>query len=96
MLHTGRRACRAASQVPVTFVAFDLFNLDGQDLIALSLVERRRLVDDLYLVGPARVTNSWHRDDGDNLFTVCAELGHEGVAAKRLDAPDLPGRRTRS
>jgi ATP-dependent DNA ligase len=27
---------------------------------------------------------------------VCCELGHDGVLAKRLDAPYLPGRRTRT
>jgi bifunctional non-homologous end joining protein LigD len=32
MLHTGRMARWAASQVPVTFMAFDLLHLDGQDL----------------------------------------------------------------
>jgi ATP-dependent DNA ligase len=29
------------------------------------------------------------------VFQVAEELGHEGVVAKRLDAPYLPGKRTR-
>ena len=95
MMHTGRMARWAASQVPVTFVAFDVLHLDGQDLTGLSLVERKRRLDDLHLVGPAWATNGWYPSDGDTLFQVCVELGHEGVVAKRLDAPYLPGRRTR-
>ena len=91
MLHTGRMARWAASQVPVTFVAFDLLHLDGQDLTGLPLVERKRQLDELHLVGPAWATNGWYQGDGDSLFQVCAELGHEGVVAKRLDAPYLPG-----
>jgi ATP-dependent DNA ligase len=38
----------------------------------------------------------WGEDDGDPLFQVCSELGHEGVVAKRLDAPYLPGIRSRT
>jgi hypothetical protein len=34
--------------------------------------------------------------DGDTLFAVSAQHGHEGVVAKRLDSPYLPGRRSRS
>ena len=96
MMHTGRMAGWAARQVPVTFVAFDLLHIDGQDLTGLPLVERKQLLDELGLVGPAWVTNGWHPGDGDLLFQVCSELGHEGVVAKRLDAPYLPGKRTRS
>src|SRR5204863_10081988 len=82
MLHTGRMARWAASQVPVTFVAFDLLHLDGQDLTGHPLVERKRVLDELHLVGPAWITNGWYPGDGGNLFTVCVELGYEGVVAK--------------
>ena len=69
MMHTGRMARWAASsQVPVTFVAFDLLHLDGQDLTGLPLVERKRLLDELHLVGPAWATNGWYPGDGDTLF----------------------------
>jgi ATP-dependent DNA ligase len=30
------------------------------------------------------------------VFQVASDLGHEGVVAKRLDAPYLPGRRVRT
>jgi bifunctional non-homologous end joining protein LigD len=96
MMHTGRTARWAAGQVPVTFVAFDLLHRDGEDLTRLPLAERKRGLDELDLVGPAWATSGWHPGDGDTLFQVCAELGHEGVVAKRLDAPYLPGRRTRT
>jgi bifunctional non-homologous end joining protein LigD len=94
MLHTGRMARWAAGQVPVTFVAFVLLHLDGQDLTGLPLVERKRTLDELHVVGPAWATNGWHV--GDTLFQVCTELGHEGVVAKRLDAPYLPGVRSQT
>jgi hypothetical protein len=90
MLHTGRMARWAAANVPVTFVAFDLLYFDGQDLTGRRLVERKRLLNDLALVGPAWASNGWY-PEGDTLFEVCIQQGHEGVVAKRLDSVYLPG-----
>ena len=96
MQHTGRTARWAATQVPVTFVVFDLLHLDGEDLTGQPLLERKRLLDDLRLVGPAWATNTWYPDTGDALFEVAVQQGHEGVVAKRLDSAYLPGVRART
>jgi bifunctional non-homologous end joining protein LigD len=96
MLHSGRLAGWAATQTRVIFVTFDLLHLDGQDLTGLPLVERKRWLDELGVVGPAWATNGWYPGDGDTLFQVCSDLGREGVVAKRLDAPYLPGIRSRT
>jgi bifunctional non-homologous end joining protein LigD len=93
--HTGRMAHWAATEVAVTFVAFDLLHLDGEDLTGRPLLERKHLLDELHLVGPAWATNGWHTGDGDALFDVCVELGHEGVVAKRLDSTYSSGKRSR-
>jgi bifunctional non-homologous end joining protein LigD len=95
MAHTGCHARWAAARVPVTFVAFDLLHLDGQDLYARPLAERKILLAGLRLIGPAWAKNGWYCE-GDTLFDVCAEHGHEGVVAKRLDSPYLTGRRSRA
>jgi bifunctional non-homologous end joining protein LigD len=92
LAHTGRMARWAAREVPVTFVAFDLLHLDGEDLTCRPLVERKQLLDELQLVGPSWAVNGWYQD-GETLFEVVSQLGHEGVVAKRLDSPYLPGRR---
>jgi hypothetical protein len=68
MAHTGRHARSAATQVPVTFVAFDLVHLAGEDL-AGRWSERKVMLDGLRLVGPAWATNGWYCD-GDALFAV--------------------------
>jgi hypothetical protein len=46
--------------VPVTFVTFDLLHLDGEDLTARPLAERKRLLDGLQLLGPAWAANGWY------------------------------------
>jgi bifunctional non-homologous end joining protein LigD len=65
MSYTGRHARWAATQIPVTFVAFDLLHLDCQDLTSAPLVERKQLLDDLHLVGPAWAVNGWHSGEGE-------------------------------
>jgi hypothetical protein len=77
----------AAGEVPVTVVAFDLLHLDRRDLTGVPLMERKRLLDELDLLGPAWTVNGWYPGDGEALFQVCTELGHEGAVAKRLDTP---------
>jgi bifunctional non-homologous end joining protein LigD len=43
MMHTGRMARWAARELPVTFVAFDLLHLDGEDLSQTVDSDRRRI-----------------------------------------------------
>jgi bifunctional non-homologous end joining protein LigD len=52
--HTGRMARWASREVPVTFVTFDLLYLTGEDICGRPLVERKRLLDDLHLMGRGR------------------------------------------
>jgi bifunctional non-homologous end joining protein LigD len=70
MLHTVWIARWAANEVPVTFVAFDVLHLHCQHLTGLPLVERKRMLDGLSLVGPAWAINGWNVGDGDSLFGV--------------------------
>jgi bifunctional non-homologous end joining protein LigD len=65
-------------------------------LTGVPLVDRKRLLDELHFLGPASITDGWYPGEGDTLFQVGVGLGHEGVVAKRLDAPYLPGKRVRT
>jgi ATP-dependent DNA ligase len=51
----------AARELPVTFVAFFL-HLDGEDLTSRPLLERKRLLDELQLVGPSWAVNGCYHD----------------------------------
>jgi mannose-6-phosphate isomerase-like protein (cupin superfamily) len=42
--------------------------LDGQDLTDRPLVDRKRLLDGLHLMGPAWITNGWYPGEGATLF----------------------------
>ena len=88
-------ARRRAGEVPVTYVVFDLLHLDGHDLTALPLADRRRLLEQMLEPSVSWRCSPVH-DDGATLLAVAQERGLEGVVAKRADSPYEPGKRTRS
>jgi bifunctional non-homologous end joining protein LigD len=80
------------SEIPLTFVAFDLLSLDGRELMHEPYRERRRILEGLGLEGPRwRVPEAF--DDGPALWEAVWEHGLEGVVAKRLHERYLPGER---
>ncbi len=89
-------ARRRAADVPVELVVFDLLRLGGRDVIDLGWRDRRRLLDQLADDLPPGTGVAQVFDDGPALVEVCEQRGLEGVVAKRVDAPYVPGGRTRS
>ena len=73
---------------------FDLLYLDGHTTMGLPYRERRALLEELELNGPAWQTPAYHPGEGRELLAAAAEQHLEGVVAKRLDSPYRPGRRT--
>ena len=95
-LTSGSEIRRPARAVPVTYMIFDLLYLDGQLTAALPYRERRELLEALELNGPAWQTPANHLGSGREFLAVTAEHHLEGVVAKRLDSPYLPGARSRN
>jgi bifunctional non-homologous end joining protein LigD len=86
------RAAKLAVTVPATYMIFDLLEHDGTDLTALPYADRRARLDALGLGGPSwMVPPSF--TDGPATDAAARENGLEGVLAKRLDGPYLPGLR---
>ena len=84
-----------AGQTPVTYLVFDLLQLDGRPLLDLPYSERRSLLDGLGLSGPYWQTPpSFPGEDVQDVLAVSKEHGMEGVVAKRLDSVYVPGIRT--
>jgi bifunctional non-homologous end joining protein LigD len=82
---------------PLTFFAFDLLELDGKDLTGLGLVERKAKLETLLgkLDRTSPVQYSAHvTGNGQKVFDAVAREGHEGIIAKKADAP-YRGERTR-
>jgi bifunctional non-homologous end joining protein LigD len=85
---------RRAKQVPVTYMVFDLLYAEGRTTMELTYEERRSRLEALELEGPNWQTPSYHRGEGKALLDASRERGLEGIVAKRLDSPYLPGKRT--
>ena len=82
---------------PVTYLMFDLLQLDGRPLLDEDYRSRRARLESLGLAGRYWQTPpSFPGEDFPAVQRVSVEHGMEGVVAKRLDARYLPGTRTDS
>jgi bifunctional non-homologous end joining protein LigD len=83
-----------AGHNPVTYLVFDLLQLDGRPLLDLAYRYRRALLDELALAGPNWQTPpTFPGADFEAVRAVSAEHGMEGVVAKRLGSRYQPGTR---
>lgn len=90
------RSAMTRGQDRLLYYAFDLLHLDGFDLRAASLADRRGVLAQLLAGSPgARILMSETIDieeAPDLLYRHACELGMEGIVAKRIDAPYRSGR----
>jgi bifunctional non-homologous end joining protein LigD len=79
----------------MVYYAFDLLYLDGFDLRASPLTERKRVLDGLLKeagdIGPLYLSEHFE-EDGNTLFAKSCELGLEGIVSKESNAPYRSGR----
>ena len=74
----------------MTYFAFDLCYLDGHDLSAARLIDRKQALEGL--IGPlidarSPIQISDHVDgDGDALFAQASRMGLEGIVSKKADS----------
>ena len=78
----------------LVLMVFDVLAVDGQPVVDLPLVERRRILEELLEPATEGVRLSPAFEDGPALLAAATAQGLEGVVAKRGDAPYRPGRRT--
>jgi bifunctional non-homologous end joining protein LigD len=87
------RAARLAVSLPVTYMIFDLLAFDGVSLVDLPYFDRRARLDELDLAGPNWMVPPVFAD-GAATAAAARENRLEGVVAKRLNTPYLPGTRS--
>jgi bifunctional non-homologous end joining protein LigD len=96
---SGRSSFSAMQQAkagtPIVYYVFDVLEVDGEPLIDLPLVERRKRLEQLLDRRNKTVRLSETFEDGQALLQAAKQQGLEGVIAKRLDSKYAPGRRTR-
>ena len=93
-LRNAREIERIKARIPVSLVVFDVLWLDGRETIGLPLEQRRELLE-LVTETDERLQVITHVEGDGLAFTEGARgLGLEGVVAKRIGTPYVPGRRT--
>ncbi len=89
-----KRADVLGKTTPVTYVAFDLLHLDGQDLVTRSLVERKKRLKSVLREGPYLLFGDHVESEGTRFFKEATSRGFEGVIAKEIQSQYVPGLRT--
>jgi bifunctional non-homologous end joining protein LigD len=70
----------------IDYIAFDLLELDGEDLTGLPLIERKTRLKGLLPDGRQRIRYSEHiKGKGETLLRSFCEAGLEGVISKQAD-----------
>jgi bifunctional non-homologous end joining protein LigD len=77
---------------PVVYCVFDLLELDGEDLTAQSLLQRRARLTEAIRPSDALQLIEALRGDSERRFAEACRSGWEGLIAKRADAPYARGR----
>jgi bifunctional non-homologous end joining protein LigD len=81
---------RAAQQRPIAFVATDVRWLEGHPTDELPFAERRRLLEELALSGPAWQTVPVHPGEGKALLAAARQQGLPGIVGRALDDDGPP------
>jgi bifunctional non-homologous end joining protein LigD len=91
------QAVRLAELTPVTYLAFDVLQLDGRPLTALPYAERRKILEGIIPNGGGWLSPpTFPGEDLEAVMAASVANGLEGVVIKRLDAPYEPGARSGS
>jgi len=81
----------------MTYFAFDLVHLDGHDLSAARLSDRKLALEGLIgpLIdarSPIQISDHVDGDHGEALFAQASRMGLEGIVSKKADARYVQGR----
>ncbi len=77
---------RLARSHPVVFYAFDLLYLDGRDLRAAPLIERKKLLKDILQADETIRYSDHFAISGVELLAAAKEQGLEGIVGKRAQS----------
>jgi ATP-dependent DNA ligase len=82
----GLSPCQTLSLIGCSLYAFDLIELDGEDLRNLPFLDRKVVLAQLLGDLKAGILLNEHiPEDGPTVFAFACQLGAEGVVSKRVD-----------
>lgn len=90
----GFRAELLSKEHPATCVVFDILHFNNRDLISLPLYHRKKILASKVKEGRNLLISKYIIEKGRKFFYEARKIGLEGIMAKRLDSPYLPGKRS--
>lgn len=93
-LSDSARTASVAREYPAVFIAFDLLYCDGRSLLDTPLEKRRALLENRFVPGGSCRLSPLTPREGKALFDAVARRNMEGIVAKALGSPYLPGKRS--
>ncbi len=87
---------RAASSKPATYVVFDILYAGNDKLMNLPLTDRQSLLRQFIETDERMFISEGIYEQGIEFYRACIERDLEGVVAKKLDSPYVPGKRSPS
>jgi bifunctional non-homologous end joining protein LigD len=84
----------AAQSLPATYVVFDILEKDGEPIIKLPLIERKKILKQRVKEGKHVVLSIFVEEEGKVYFDAALKIGVEGIMAKKKDSPYQPGFRS--
>ena len=81
-------------EIPVAYLAFDALYLEEKPLLRQPLSRRRARLRKAVEAGGHIFVPDHIEEDGVELFEACLERGLEGVVAKHVQSPYIPGQRS--
>ncbi|MEU9133466.1 hypothetical protein AB0D08_36165 [Kitasatospora sp. NPDC048540] len=93
-LHHPAAVEQVRHRTPVRLMLYDVLHL-GDPVLHIPYLARRELLDDLQLVSEHVQAPAFWPGMGTEAFAQAVREGWDGVVAKRLASPYLPGRRSR-
>lgn len=82
---------RTLENVPIAFVAVDLVALDGEPLMEIPLLERKRLLESVLAEGELVRRTPYVREPAGTFIVTWRSLGFGGLAYKAANSRYLPG-----
>ncbi len=87
---------RQAKRAPAIYIAFDILEKDGQPLIKLPLIERKKILKDSLKEGSNVLLSDFIEGKGEAYYQLVLEKGLEGIMAKKKMSQYEEGLRTGS
>ena len=83
-----------SGKFPATYIIFDILEKDGEKLLDIPLMERKRILKNSVREGKFVVLSLFVENTGEAYYRAALEKGLEGIMAKKKQSSYEPGKRS--